>query len=351
MNETTLRQLMRDVAAETPTHTVVDSYAAAETAQQQRRRRQRLIMAGAAALVVLVTLGSVALALVTDHRPAPPTNPAPSSAVPTVVAPSAFDPARLRLEPGWLPEGFFDDWAVEQDARGARYTATNGSGGTGRVLVFVAPRGAAVPDQDVTNKPARRTPAPGPEINDAETTWIPRETSPGVQTSAGELHFRWATGAQASVDVRDVQNAKDVAVRVAREFRVLVGTPTPLPFTTIRPKVPLTRLDISHGNDSSSMRVMYLAKNGVGPGFEFQLNMGGGPDGDEQIGPWAVHWTQVGDYERHYFFRADADTVVTVVTRPVNSDATLTGPAIELAERAIAEFRMVGDVRDPSSWK
>jgi len=343
MNETTLRQLLHGVAAETPRGTEVDSYTAAETARQQQRRRRQLVLAGAAALVLLVTTASVVLALVTDRRAAPVTTPPPSA--PTSVAPTAFDPARSWVRPGWLPAGL-DQWELEQEAQGARYTATAEPGSGPKVAVYVAARGGRIPDQP--SDPAVRgtdTEVAGPLINGAESTFRVRSTD------SVELLFGWAPGAPGSVDVEGVANAKDVAVRVAREFRVLVGTPTPLPFASIRPKVPLTRLDITHNEATSTMRVMYLGKNGVGPGVEIDLNRNGVPPTTDRIGPYAVAEQHVSGGEYHYMFQADPDTTVQVVTRPESTGPEAVAPAIELAERAIAEFRMVGDVRDPSSWK
>ncbi|MFG1920642.1 hypothetical protein [Cryptosporangium sp. NPDC048952] len=348
MNEPTLRELLHDVATEMPMHTDVDSYAAASTAKWRRRRRQRLIMAGAAALVLLLTFGSVALALATDSSRVPPATPVPVS--PTVVAPTAFDPAALQVEPGWLPAGL-DHWRVEQEPRGARYTATTSGGfedSAQRVTIYVAARGLGVPDLEPSNKPMRRAAGPGPEINGSATTWIPRETSRGVRTWAGELRFRWASGAQASVDVRDTQGAKEVAVRIAESLRVTFGSPTPLPFRSVTPKVPLTRLDISSGGGTSSIRAMYLARAGVGPGVEFQLNMGGSAPPTMQIGPYPVAKSNVSGGEYHYYFAPDGDTRVMVVSRP---EPGRVSAGVDFAERAIAEFEMTGDIRDPSSWK
>ncbi|EXG79466.1 hypothetical protein [Cryptosporangium arvum] len=350
MNEATLRELLHDVATEVPMHTAADSYVAASIAQRQRLMRHRLILVGAAALVAIVTLGSVAMAFVTDSSSVPPATPVPVSPTPTVVAPSAFDPAQLQVTPVWLPAGL-DHWRVEQEPKGARYTATTGGGfqdSAQRVIVYVAPRNTGVPDLEPENKPMRRTTGPGPTINGSETTWIPRETSKGVRTWAGELRFRWASGAQASVDVRDMANAKELAVRIAESLRVTVDRPTPLPFTSIKPKVPLTRLDIRSGGGTSSIRAMYLARAGVGPGVEFQLNMGGSAQPTTQIGPYAVSKTAVSSGEYHYYFTADTNTKVMAVSRP---EPGRTQAGLEFAERAIASFEMTGDIREPSSWK
>ncbi|GAA0280883.1 hypothetical protein [Cryptosporangium japonicum] len=348
MNEPTLRELLHDVATEMPTHTAVDSYAAAAAAQRQRLLRHRLILAGAAALVALVTLGSVALAVVTDGSRVPPATSVPPSPTPAVVAPSAFDPAQLQVTPGWLPAGL-EHWDLEQEPGGARYTATSDGreDNPQRVVVYVAPRGVGVPDLDPGSKAMRRTSGPGPEINGSESTWVSRETSPGVRTSAGELRFRWASDAQASVDVRDLPDAKQLAVRIAESLRVTVDRPTPLPFSTIKPKVPLTRLEIDTGGGISSIRAMYLAKTGVGPGVEFQVNMSGSPEPTMQIGPYSVAKTGISGGEYHYYFAADADTKVMVVSRPEPGHDQ---EGVEFAEQAIAAFVMTGDIRDPSSW-
>ncbi|MFI5955404.1 hypothetical protein [Cryptosporangium sp. NPDC051539] len=358
MNQNLLREVMSSLAAETPLSSEVDSYRAVETALRWRRLQRRLVLAGAAALVALVMTASVVLAaLVTDNHPAPVTTPSPAAPLPP--APTAFDPQRTRLEPGWLPIAF-DGWSQRLEATGVRYTtSTVGSAKPQQIVVYLASRGAAVPDLNTAGKRVGRE--TGPEINGAASTWLPRETSAGVRTLDGELQFHWAADGLATVDVRGITNAREAAVKVAETFRVRLGVPPGLPFTTTWPKVPLTRLEISYGDSSrafpgaphvtSSFNFMFLAQEGVGPGYDIRVDTGTlrSPT-TTRIGPYGVAVDRsYGQYR--YAFQADPDTVVVFDGRPIRNAKENSGPAIGLVERAIANFRMTGKLLDPSTWK
>ncbi|GAA3386617.1 hypothetical protein [Cryptosporangium minutisporangium] len=359
MNETTLRTLLHDVAAETPETTAVDSYLAAETARRQLRSRQRLVTIGAAALVLLVTVAAVVVAAVVRDRPAPPVVPGPKPSAPP--APTAFDPADTRLQMGFLPPGF-DRWVRRLESPGVRFQTTKDNTSGREIDVYLAARGArlaSAPRMDGFAEPTDPNPddrIAGPTVRGRESTWFPRDIAAG-KNRAGELRFTWAPGALGSVTLWDVGDAMNVAAKIAETLRVDVGVPTALPFTMIRPKVPLTRLEIAHydrysaPDGASAFSFVYSAKDEVGPGIDIQVDtVTAALSPDRRIGPWQVD-TVNRNGATSYSFQAEPETFVQLRPRAERSSAEEIQAALKLTEDIIASFRMTGKMRHPSTWR
>ncbi|TQS43137.1 hypothetical protein [Cryptosporangium phraense] len=357
MNPNLLREVLAQVATDTPAETTVDSYRAAETAERLRRRRQRLVVAAAAALVLVVT-ATVALASAgLLDRPGPPARPAPE---PARSAPPSFDPATTRLRIGFLPPGF-DRWRQQLEAPGVRYQTTKDSTSGREIDVYLAARGAPLVPTAPMGGPARPSdPRPGdhvagPTVLGRPSTWYPRDIAAG-DNRAGELRFTWAPGAVGSVTLWDVGDAMKIAARIAETLRLDAEQPTLLPFTMTRPKVPLTRLEIAHydrlsrPDGASSFSLVFPAEDGVGPGADVLVDtVTAGLSPDRRIGPWTVDVDHV-DGRDFYSFQAQPETFVQVQPRPERKTAEKTGSARKLAESIVASFRMTGKMRYPSTW-
>jgi hypothetical protein len=348
MNETTLRELLRGVAAETPRDTAVDSYLAAETARRQRRLRQRLTVAAAAALVLVVTVATVVSATVLRKDPVPPTTP--------THAPTSFDPLRLRVTPGWLPAGYAPQ-QTRITASDIRINVDSPDHRSG-VTIYLAPRDRIVVEQVLApaSIPGVAIPktvppgAPGPKINGTASQWYPEGSRMAQNlrwTHRGQLRFHWAPDAIGLVDINNVADPQAVAVRIAEALQVHPGAGTPLPFTLAeKPRGPAFELALQHEDAAIWVRwgTSYAATTA-------ELGIRPRQSDDSPLTP---RWSrQVGQWQSEVFNAApgsdpNAQFSIRAISGDVYADVFATRAE---ALRIVEGLRMTGKLADPSTWK
>ena len=219
MDESRTRTLLAAIASdpEPPTSFDVDRIMA-----EGRRPRHRAAWALAAAAAVVAVMVAVVALVRPDIGTPDPVVSVPTVPSPVTVAPIGFDPLRTRIVPRWLPEGF---------VRGTHGVGTSGES----YVAWSEKTGSEVSiDLSVRNAAPRRLgggngkPESGPDINGTASTWEPGE-------DGGLLRWDWAPGAPAVVRVLQIENALEVATRVASSLELAVEHPVALPFTVSMP--------------------------------------------------------------------------------------------------------------------
>ncbi|GAA0235339.1 hypothetical protein [Cryptosporangium japonicum] len=233
MDEARTRALLSEIAAdpEPPEPVDLDRIMAAG-----RRPRHRAAAWVAAAAVVVLVIGVVTLVVRPDTGPPVPVTsasatPSPVTPPSEITPPTRFDPRRLRITPGWLPDGFVtgEYGAGRTGESFAAWRATSTGSAyrdqtTGLLEVYLGVRGAA-PHHFGERYAA---PAAGPSINGAPSTWEPGH-------GGGLLRWEWAPGAPATIRIMDVAGARAIAIRFATTLELGSTRPAALPFTTETP--------------------------------------------------------------------------------------------------------------------
>ncbi|SHM98591.1 hypothetical protein [Cryptosporangium aurantiacum] len=345
MNETALRTLLNDVAAETPQRTAVDSYLAVETARRQRRLRQRLVAIGAAALVLLVTVATAVVAVAVRDRPAPPVTPRQ--------APTSFDPLKLRVTPGWLPGGYIPT-QTRITASDIRITYSSADH-QGVITVYLAPRKRIVvePVLAPASVPGAAIPrtvppgAPGPDVNGEPSSWYPegsRMNGGGPAGRVGQLRFQWAPDAIGLVDIGGLTDPQDVAVRVAKALKVQPGTPTPLPYSLAEP-LPHPVFELITGEIGSPLAWVHVQYGTSYQDVKAQVDYATSKTDNttvnrpRPVGTWRAEVTRVDKTTTEVRFAPSIDTRASI--QAAHADAL----------RIAAGFRVTGKLQDQTTWK
>ncbi|GAA3398058.1 hypothetical protein [Cryptosporangium minutisporangium] len=339
MNELDTRALLGRMAAEPAPPTRTDIDGAIATARRQRQRT-RWVVAAAAATVLILTVG-----LVTILRPEPQ-DPAPT-ATPPAVAPTKFDPTRTRLDVGWLPEGMrYRARSITADVESLLAAPSASSAG---VNIQLTAKGF-VPTAESENVPGVPIGEPvlGPEVNGAPSRWYPGDAQGG-----GWLHWEWAPGALAVVEVYGRTDARDVATRIARSVRADRERPVALPFTMARPDgtTVVTVGIVENGSgpyttwlefararsDVSMLSVMVLPRRSVT--FTPDTVLGARPADEQQTGVWYSIRVELAD-----------DVLLEVKDRAASTSASAVDPVRAQVRAVAAGVQLSGDLSDPSTW-
>ena len=265
MNEVELSELLRQATADQPPSRMVDLPRAREDGGRKLRRRRATTSVGSGLAVVAVLATAVVVVSTTGNAPlrvgasADPSATAGSTSAPAPVAPTRFDPLRLRFAAGWLPEGMSNMMklshvssqmlSVEKPGPSPQHGSDDRSVNIVGYAAGVAPSrmglfnvsGAEIDDPITAMLPPG---GEGPTINGFASVWY----------AAGRtLAWQWAPGAWATVSVYlpgPIDGPLlDVAAHIASTVRTDVDQPMALPFSVAAPPAPLRLVESVVGPD------------------------------------------------------------------------------------------------------
>ncbi len=258
MERSTVHTLLHDLAESSAPPTTVDIRRAAAAGRRTVRLR-RVLTGGSAALAVAAVAGVIGVVISGGAGVAP--GPAPVGSVSETPppaprmpeqAPTAFDPMVRYAELGWVPDGATDvGFTVTRDALSLDvvYPVDGKDPGSVSVVIVTAGHGVDPARSDNFAVPAESMPAglEAEPVNGRPAQW---------SSELGEalvLRWEYAPGTWAVVVVRNVEDMKDVARKVATDVRFGVDLKVRLPFSTaaLPASLPPTLVRVSQSADSA----------------------------------------------------------------------------------------------------
>jgi hypothetical protein len=351
MIETELPELLQDASADAPPSRLIDlGKARVDGARTVRRRRTGLALT--AAVTALALVFAVAwVGVGRRHATAPVAVGSKSPA--TEADPTRFDPLRLRIAAGWVPEG---NWNVStetrRDLQSVLYDQRDRPG-----VPEVAINVYAVGAYPVRGQVRPTGGVPGPAIHGSSSTWY-------AQSKA--LVWQWAPGAWATVSlVGNIGPAPlDVASHVATALRTDVDLPVSAPVTMAAPPAPLYLIQVDVNryidgsfdaqlvfSDSDGASIVYRNSNPfvlvyVTPNAGLTGPAGLGPPNTQINGRPAIDKPYPAGDGRVLLMGLNGTWVDVGVV-----DATATTQSRQsLAETVARAIEPVSDPSDPSTW-
>lgn len=229
---------------EMPASRVIDLDRVADEGRRRIRRR-RVATAVTSGLVVAALAVGVAAADVRDRSGTLGGDPGPAAArtgpAVAAAAPARFDPLRLRLRPGWvpddLPERVQQTSVTSQHLRFIRYGAADQGAPEASLTVSVYAAGATPDELEPYPGGAAVTPTPAPSVGGRPAQWFDR-----AGRRSAVLVWSWAPDAQAVVTVAggtSQEGRRETALRFAGSLRTDADEPVRIPFTVPAPPAPL----------------------------------------------------------------------------------------------------------------
>ncbi|SHN47777.1 hypothetical protein [Cryptosporangium aurantiacum] len=283
------------------------------------RRRAWLIAAFVGVLLLAVT--AVGVLYLRDE-------PIPRLARASAAAPTAFTPYETRFEPDWLPRGFALEHRWSQTTQQGYLAQRRGDHEWERIQIQLGPRNGTLLGFRAPRQP----------------TWKGLAI-PGT----AYLLWEWAPGAPALVEVGNRKDAREVAQRVAASLRITGPQPVRYPFTVRQPAGYTVEITSTFHETGGEVR----SSVGFGPG-----------DPDIDIGVlvypsepplMSANTTVRGLPARIYL----ADQSASVNVQLAHAVAQVNchhpdQPAADLRAACVATaetVRLVGDPRDPATWR
>jgi hypothetical protein len=227
MDEKALVELLHSATADPPPSKIID-LSQAKTDGARMLKRRLITVSVASGVAAVAALGTGALVLAANSRP------------PLPVAPARFDVRRLRIAPGWLPDGLSD-------------IVTTQTGPDRQLLTYE--RLSAKPGVEGTRDSVQtvRITVYAAEVSpEGPPGWKPPGGTGGWDARFGLLVWRWASNAWATVELEGsvlnltsaFRDPEGVARHVASALRVDVDQPMRMPFTVAAPSAPLRLVEM-----------------------------------------------------------------------------------------------------------
>jgi hypothetical protein len=270
VNEIELEDVLDNLTSQPPPSRVIDLDLAITNGRRLRRRR-RAVLGTTIVAVLMAILPAVGVTLrqVThrDRSQSPvdvnTTDVAPGPSA----APTRFDPLRLWLSPGWIPENTSSRFQkITPNRQELSYSSYSGLELHAILYSAGVPLGqlryASVGDfgeQGELSSPRPKSRTPGPSVGGQVATWY---------GTGANLVWQWAPNAWAEVFVSKSDSApdniRDIATRYATALRTDVTEQVRVPFAMMRPPSPLSLVGsfISHENGRYEGRLTFSDQDG-----------------------------------------------------------------------------------------
>lgn len=381
MTDIDLSEVLLDATADPPPTNRIDLDRARTDGARIRLRRGVVATVASAVTVVGLVTGGIAVASQGFHHGTASTGDSADSPDREAVAPTNFDPTKIRITVGWLPEYLRTGpvGRTESSALGQQFIGfsrldqtTDGTkratsvmvslyraGEVPAVLAAATTAGATAPGM---SPPGIRqgTAAPGgPEVNG----------HPGFWSGTGTLAWQWAEHGWATVTVDGANLGAEplaVALRVATATDVTAERDVVAPFTAVGPPPPFqltgnqvvqtcdgtvrTTLGLTFSTDPAS-----VGSGNVGSGQLNPLTLTVAPSSAEvsakhpPTATYAGHPAYVSSDPTHIeiiLFDVDGYQISVSVAGPLAMASISTEAAIQLA----LGVRVVGNAADPTTW-
>lgn len=246
MNELQIKRTIHEDVAQPPPSLIVDIDAAIAEGGRRIRRRAVVVRSAATVLALALPAAVVGLSQLRGAQPDAPVSPAAPSAAASaapapVPAPTRFDPLRLRLHAGWVPEGLPDrtqETGVRSHSLGFSKPPPSGTGFSRPALsgsIYVAgvtPTELRPAPNGPGKRPSKLVPVSGPSVGGQSGHWY----------GASTLAWHWAPNAWAIVTVKGYgsqQADREAATRFATNLRTDGDEAVRMPLSIAAPPQPL----------------------------------------------------------------------------------------------------------------